>query len=196
VTTASGGDTRLFLAIASSGHWKDRTVASLVLAVKALGCEQHIGIQGGPYTHWNREELVADAFKVTATHLMFVDTDVAFRPDAIPRLLAHRKDVVGAMYNCKTLPPLNTIKMADDQGNLVGVKGEDVPRELFRCAALPGGFMLIDLARLRERVEPPYFTCEPPTGEDVFFCRKAAAAGLEIWCDPLIPVQHVGDYAY
>ncbi len=188
--------TCLFLGIASSGHWKDRTVASLVIAVKAIGCEAHLGIRAGPYTHWNREELVQDALETNATHLMMIDTDIVFGADAIPRLLAHQKDIVGAMYNCKSLPPLNTIKMADESGNLVSVKGEDIPRELFQCAALPGGFMLVDLARLRHCVEPPYFTCEPPIGEDVFFSRKCAAAGLCIWCDPSVEIGHVGEYVY
>ncbi len=32
--------------------------------------------------------------------------------------------------------------------------------------------------------------------EDVSFCRRAKAAGCEIWVDPCFEVQHIGDYAY
>lgn len=32
--------------------------------------------------------------------------------------------------------------------------------------------------------------------EDVSFCRRARAAGCEIWIDPSFEVQHIGDYAY
>ena len=32
--------------------------------------------------------------------------------------------------------------------------------------------------------------------EDVSFCRRAKAAGCEIWIDPSFEVQHIGDYPY
>jgi len=32
--------------------------------------------------------------------------------------------------------------------------------------------------------------------EDVSFCRRAKAAGCEIWVDPKFEVQHIGDYSY
>lgn len=32
--------------------------------------------------------------------------------------------------------------------------------------------------------------------EDYAFCRKARAAGFDIWCDPSFLVSHVGDYEY
>jgi hypothetical protein len=34
----------------------------------------------------------------TLTHLLFIDADVNWSPAALPRLLAHNKEIIGAMY--------------------------------------------------------------------------------------------------
>lgn len=53
----------------------------------------------------------------------------------------------------------------------------------------------IDLAAVKQQIErltdqAGFFQ------EDVSFCRRAKAAGCEIWIDPSFEVQHIGDYAY
>jgi GT2 family glycosyltransferase len=51
-----------------------------------------------------------------------------------------------------------------------------------------------------ERIEPPWFGLDEVRGhimtEDVWFCRQAWRRGIEVWCDPTIPVKHIGEYAY
>ena len=39
----------------------------------------------------------------TATHLMFIDADIGFEPEAVARLLAFDQDVVAGMYPIKVV---------------------------------------------------------------------------------------------
>ncbi len=155
----------------------------------------------GPYTHWNRDDIVEDAVGAGTDYLMMIDADMSFPPDAILRLLAHGKDVVGGFYLTKQLPPVNTVKMppvtydGDGVPVFAGEKDWTPPPEPFRCAALGTGFMLVNMRAL-ESVPRPLFPCVRPVGEDVAFCLQAAAEGLEVWCDPTFALKHIGDYLY
>jgi hypothetical protein len=63
--------------------------------------------------------------------------------------------------------------------------------------------MAIDIERV-QRIPRPLFDAPAiipnpevtPMGEDLYFCRKARAWGLEVWCDPTIEIKHIGDYEY
>jgi hypothetical protein len=33
-------------------------------------------------------------------------------------------------------------------------------------------------------------------GEDFNFCKDARKAGFDVWADPTIPIQHIGEYLY
>ena len=196
---------RILLGLPTNGDVKMGTVCSLMMAtnlIRALGHDLVFTVRAGPYTHWNREHLAQDAVKEEADYLMFVDTDVVFPAEGIATLLSRQKDVIGGMYNLKQDEPVTTIKLwkddsddADDGLRFKAVKDEPLPTEPFEVAALPTGFILIDVAVLRA-LPFPYFPCEFGIGEDVAFCLKVHDAGFEVWCDPTISIQHVGDKFY
>lgn len=51
-----------------------------------------------------RNRLVAQFMSMSeATHLMFIDSDIAFEPDLVHRMLMFGQDVVGGMYPAKAL---------------------------------------------------------------------------------------------
>lgn len=187
---------KLSIGIPCYDSMKVSTALSLVAAVKTLDCEIVLNAQRGPYMHWNRDQCLRNALEEGCSHLMFIDTDMVFPPDGISRLLALDKDVVGGGYNTKEVPSKATVKIADEDGVLLD--GEvALPQEPFRCWAVATGFMLINLGRVVEAgLQEPWFVAERPIGEDFYFCRLCADAGLEIWCDPTIPLQHLGDFAY
>lgn len=179
---------------------KAQTVLCLISALHELNCEVVLNFTKGTYLHDNRNFVVDEAIKNKATHLMFVDADVTFPPYAIKQLLLHDKDIIGGMYHLKRLPLVDTIKFADENGELVD-RTIVIPEKIFKCAVIPAGFMLIKLSCLGQ-IRRPYFEFGVEadgtsiTGEDVMFCKKARKAGLEIWCDPTIPMKHIGDYLY
>lgn len=138
----------------------------------------------------NRNKIVEEA--KGAEYLLFVDADMVFPEDVLKRLLAHGKEVVGVDSSFKELPRQTTIK--HDYA--------EMPKELFRARAVGGGILLIKTS-VFEKLEKPYFVMEHDQsegliskGEDVYFCEKARKAGIEIWCDPKIPIKHIGDYLY
>lgn len=177
------------------------TMLALILALRNI---QNIPIglnfRKGTYVHQARNEIVKTALEEKATHLMFIDSDLTFPPEGIRMLLDSKKDIIGGMYNMKSLPPVNTIKFADEHGNFKPVEGMEIKNEPFKCYAVPTGFMLIRLEAIKDMKNPFDFGSLPDgelIGEDVNFCIRAQKElGLEVWCDPRIKIGHIGQYLY
>ena len=156
--------------------------------------------EGSCYVHWNREELAEKALKGDYTHLWFVDTDVTFPPDTLDRLLAHNVEIVGGYYPGRVQNgAFDTLKIIKD--GVITPFPPPLPDKLFHSVdgyelvTIPTGCMLIRLDVLK-KLNPPYFRCERPVGEDVFFCAWLHNADVKIWCDPTIKVGHWGEKLY
>ena len=154
----------------------------------------------GPLLAQNREWIVTEALESGSERLVFVDTDLAFPPDALARLLIHDFPIIGGMYHLKHLPLENAMKLPDETGTGFFTGRVTLPSAPIRCAILPAGFLSLHLPTLQPRLTRPWFEYGyengQMVGEDVMFCRKAHAAGLDVWCDPTIPIKHLGRYAY
>lgn len=150
----------------------------------------------------NRTWLVRYALESGATHLLFVDSDMLFPADTIPKLLAHKKEIVGIKYKKREFP----VKWVYQP--LEGVPESET--ELFKVAHVGTGLMLIDLSIFKTLGQPknegerptPWFSFGRDSqgalamGEDVWFCNVARDAGLDVWVDPTIKVGHIGEYIY
>lgn len=148
----------------------------------------------------SRNWIAAQAIKNDCTHIWFSDDDMAYPPDALKRLLAHGKDIVGAAYSVRQVPKAYVIEYAE---SVRSDEELDKQTELFKCNALGGGMLLIK-TEVFEKVPQPHFGYKwTPEGavkmsNDWFFCEKARQAGFEIWCDPLLTqeVKHIGEWLY
>ncbi|MGE3622316.1 MAG: hypothetical protein AB7H77_00380 [Bdellovibrionales bacterium] len=139
-----------------------------------------------------RNQCVVTAQLVGATHVLFLDSDMVFPLDALKRLLAHGKDIVGALYSRRRAPfgptglPLDG---AGSEGNLLRMKN------------LPTGCLLISIS-VFEKLPKPWFSDrvegEQIVGEDIHFCERATAAGFEIWQDTTLSkeVGHIGEQIF
>lgn len=143
-----------------------------------------------------RNNGVAAAQQVGATHLFFIDSDMMIPPDALARLLAHGKPIVGGTYTKRRLPYDLTHRELD--GSPGRVKGEGL-REISR---LPTGCMLIDM-KVIAAMKKPYFhalwnTDGSQISEDNVFCDKAREAGFSVWLDESLSqeLQHLGQFGY
>src|SRR5689334_5859802 len=58
-----------------------------------------------------RNQCVAASQLIKATHILFLDSDMTFPLDVLKRLLAHNKDIVGALYARRRAPfgPIGTV---------------------------------------------------------------------------------------
>jgi len=197
---------RIGIGIPTYDTWKAAMALSLIGALNRLqGIEYSIIARKGCYLDILREECVQTALELKCDRLVFVDTDMMFPPEAIAQLLEAKKDIIGAAYNQKGLPLRSTVRLSD--GKDAFLEGVPVPTQPFKCAAVATGLMAINMHRLTDNMAPPYFAYESAQrlklaaklgrgGEDVAFCVRAAECGLEVWCDPTIPVKHLGEFAY
>ena len=210
---------KLVLASAGYGQVTSEFCYSLALAVKDLPCAMRLDYESGCYVHRNRNNLLDRALKSDATHLMFLDTDIAFPRDGIQQLIARQKPIIGGAYNLKK-PPVDgrtttTVKALerDLQGRPHGEWIMDKSKP-FECRAIPTGFMLIELDVLRrleaegrapefggDRAGSPdkgprnwfdFASYNGFVGEDVYFCDFVRERGVPIWCDPTIRLGHIG----
>lgn len=185
-------------------HFKAEMAISLIGALLRFPYALHFTVQRGCYLDVNREMLMRDALTAKSDYLLFVDTDLVFRKDALEQLLQSGKDIVGANYYEKRIPLVSTVKPLGPNGQMATdgklIQGE-LPAEPFQVAAVATGLMCINLKRLRERWPTgPYFAFGTLgtqfEGEDVGFCRRAREQGLEVWCDPRINVLHMGEMPF
>lgn len=198
---------KLVIGICSGGTIRIETMTSLYSDLINLAQQDippNLLVQVGGYKDINCNVLVEHSKAQGMTHLMFVDTDMIFPEDGISRLLSHDKDIVGGNYNIRLDPTSGefsgpTVKMLVN-GEPVSMIAKDFPTELFKCYALPLGFMLVKMS-VFDKLTRPYFETHIDANnkhmtEDIDFCVKANEAGFDLWCDPTIQIGHIGSYTY
>ena len=158
--------------------------------------EVHLAFLRGTYLPRARAGLVKYAEDRTATHILWLDSDMRFPKDTLLRLLGHEKHVVAANYPMRTPPIIPTV--VDEQHQPV-FESEDLTEQ--RTCGM--GVMLTSM-EVFQKIGKPYFAvgysraADDYSGEDTFFCERARAAGYAIWIDgPLSEeVQHLGEFAF
>jgi hypothetical protein len=141
-----------------------------------------------------RNQCAGAAQLMSATHLLFLDTDMIFPADTLTRLLSHDKDIVGAGYS-QRMPPFHPLTVTEDGEHIHIAAG------MRKVRLLPTGCMLVRTA-VFSMLTKPYFNLvaegEQLRGEDYYFCERARAAGFEIWCDGDLSSQigHIGQKIY
>lgn len=191
-------NTRVCCAIPNNGQIRTRTVFALTRMIKSLSVPYDVLTHESCYIHVNRERLAQRAIEGGYSHILFLDSDMYFEKDALERLLARDKDIVGADYNYRELPLRGIMKTEDREGNTINM---DYPDGLKKCAALGTGFLLIKTSVFDKLTHPWFFyesdeNGETIQGDDIWFCNKALKAGFDIWCDTTIKIYHLGEYLF
>ena len=188
---------KIAIGIATMGIVKTKTLFSIVQLIKKFP-DTNLVTWEGCNVHQARENIVMEALKGDCTHILFIDSDMIFEADAVGTLLSRDRDIIGVDYNMRKLPLISTVKIHDEEGNIVK---KDLPGGTFECYAVSTGFMLIK-REVFEKLAHPWFMMEHDdkgnmvVGSDMWFCREARRAGYSIICDPSIKVGHIGDYIY
>jgi hypothetical protein len=197
-------DAKVVIGIPCYGTMAARTGLALAMQARFLPGLHDIRTCTGTYLHRNRELLLSGALDTPGvTHLMFIDTDLVFPPDGIQRLLALNVDIVGANYNQRSQSQVM------ERGSLTATvkpfghneqESVAIPTEPFKCRAVATGFMLVRLDAVRDMPRPWFFFGEEEggqlIGEDIWFCDRARSYGLDVWCEPRIPVGHIGEWIF
>jgi len=148
---------------------------------------------------YNRNQICRNALELGCEYLLFLDTDMTFPPDMVPRLIGAGKDVISGVY-FKKRPPYAPVPGMFSPGDPLGQHIEpiaDLSGGLVRADVVGGGCLLIRRCLL-EAVGQPWFsyeidkrTGERSVTEDVGFCRRVLEKGFEIWVDTSIKCGHI-----
>ena len=169
-----------------------------------------------------RNALVAVFMASAHSHLLFIDADIEWAPDAVLRLIGADKDMICGAYPRKSLPISYAINMKRDAQGRVRRCPDSGAVEIRDAAT---GFLMIrrtPIERLiaaypeTRYIEASGFTPEQAAytyalfdtmvdassgtplflTEDFGFCHRWRSIGGEIWLDPTIKLNHHGAAAY
>lgn len=202
---------KLFVAVPSGEYWHRLFGTSLAMMIGELACKPVLNYQAVDFRIHNvrgsilprsRERLTDLALAWGASHMLFVDSDMAFPSDLVHRLAAHQKWIMACNCATKQIPASTTarLKSITKQGGEPVYSDKSGIEKVWRVGT---GVMLIDM-RVFLKIKKPWFpiTWIPEInnyeGEDWGFCRKAEEAGLAIYVDHDASrlIGHAGEMVY
>lgn len=143
--------------------------------------------------------LIADWVVRGYDYLFSVDSDIAFAPDTLSRLLAHDVDVVSGLY-IQRKPGQHILEVYESNGlgGVVNIPyGKIAGRGLVPIASCGFGCVLVK-AQVMRAIPYPHFKYHSAidhantVSEDVDFCRKATDKGFKLYADSTIHCRHIG----
>lgn len=178
------------------------------------GVEYMLDYNVGMSIDWARSRMATAFLKSDATHLLFIDDDIAFAADLPFRMLCENVDVVAVPYRRKQREVKYNIRH--------GVRVKTIPGRPYMVGvdSIATGMMMIR-RNVLEKLEPtvPEFLYDDKgekgrlffrhqlvddemvggvsyMGEDYYFCKIAKDAGFDIWAYVDEELGHIGTYAF
>lgn len=157
-----------------------------------------------------RNKIIETFMNSSCTHLLCIDSDLGWPSQAVLAMMQSGNEFVAGIYPSRGeksfifRPKLNEDKsLVKNDKNQIGME------------YIPAGFMLLKrsvIEKMREKFPELYYEPKADSlkfakgwcffntevwngefwGEDYVFCRKAREAGVDIWVDPLIEFDHLG----
>ncbi len=196
---------KLCIAIVSNRDHKAAFVGSLYALTQHLthqgknyGVEQHAVSIGAGHSclSMGRQQALIFATKHAFSHVLFLDDDMAFAPDAVQVLSQRKVAVVGANYTTKSDTPRYVA--VDANRNPVSSKNKKGIEEIARIGM---GMLLVEMQAIAHIPAPHFEVLWDKKGyisEDLYFCDKLRANGVKIHVDHDVSqhIGHVGEYIY
>ena len=182
----------------------------LYLASNAIQSIMRIHTSGSLLVR-ERNDLIKSFLESDCTHMLFIDSDIAWNPIDVQRMINFDEDFVAALYPARGPEKCFLFR---------GVYGENKRMEisekkLLEMEYVPAGFMMLKRNTLQKMIDFfPELYYEPKDeslkhtrghclfdteiwdgefwGEDYVFCRRARKCGFKIWIDPTIKLDHAG----
>lgn len=167
-------------------------------------------INGGSLVHAARNKILSEFMKSDCTHILCVDADLGWEPTAVLQMLEADEEIIAGVYPDRRTGDLIFRPILNDDSTIIQKKG------LILAELVPAGFLLIKREAL-EKIQkhfPDYnyqmilddenkeehfsfFDTEIDQnktfwGEDYVFCKRAHAAGVDVWMHPNIDFNHAG----
>lgn len=210
---------KLFIAFPCYDSVKIETMVSIFnLAVELTKANLYITIKTikSPLIHKSRNYLASAFLATDCNYMLFIDSDLEFKPDAIIRMLVAKKDIILTPYRAKT--PISQHTYPVEFKEEINV----LPGDLIEVNAGPTGLMLIHRnvfekimkqnpelkIKNKINVSTPedykyyynFFDLSFKDGitknEDITFCNLAIKSGFKIYANIKSTVAHHGDYSW
>lgn len=110
--------------------------------------------------HWSRNWLLTEQLKSGKpwTHVLFIDDDIVVEPDALVRLLSHKKDIIAGLCTRRNDPPVPNMRFYDSEAGDTRQIWEWPENQLVEVDAVGTGLMLLSMHAV-EQVAQVYFDC-------------------------------------
>ena len=145
----------------------------------------------------NRNLIIDDALANNCSHILFLDDDMAFGPDALMRLIRHDKDIISGLYLNRNHPhsPVIFDYASLEEGMCSRRPLREGESGLIEVEAAGFGFLLVK-TDIFKFMEPPYVRTgefhKDRRSEDISFCCRARKIGIRIYCDLDCRIGHIG----
>lgn len=165
---------------------------SLALLQKK-GHETAIDFKIGSLVYESRNQLAKKAIEMGADYTLWLDSDMAFPPDTLFKLLEADKDIVSGLYFRRS-PPYSLVAFSKCDTQKKEWADQAVPDKLATTEAVGFGCVLIKTQVLVDVAEQFVTWFEPMNGfgEDLSFCWRARQCGYEIFLEPKVSCGHIG----
>lgn len=159
-----------------------------------------VGFQISSLVYTARNKLAQQAVSTGSDFVLWLDSDMVFKPDLLQRFMKHMEnpeiDMVSGLYFRRSAPytPVlfNKLEITDERCDTS--EFETIPDTVFEVGGCGFGGVLMRTsviinvaARFGEMFAPIN-----GVGEDLSFCWRARQCGTKILCDPSIELGHVG----
>jgi len=145
--------------------------------------------------HMNREELVKQALKWEATHVMFLDDDMYFPPEVLDIMLGRRQPFVACNYPKRGFP-ISFIAIRPDGKGTIRTEKDSTGLEEANYAGF--GVSLFEAQIFEKTARPWFLPMFIEAAEDNPFCERVRQAGFKVYVDHDASklVGHVGTHVY
>lgn len=191
-------DKKILIAIPSMDYVASGFAGSLATLAKIGECK--ISFICSSLIYDARNKLAAQAIESEADYILWLDSDMTFKPDTLIRLLKdiedNKLDIVSALYFRRSHPyspvAFSKFDFVDNEAVFENYTGE--LSGLHKVEGVGFGCLLMD-AQVVFDVFGKYGDCFSPiakVGEDLSFLWKARQLGYETYLDCDIKCGHVG----
>ena len=163
-----------------------------------------VQIMEGSLIYNSRTHLANIALAENYTHVMWIDSDMAFPSDVLTRLIEDDKDIVTCICYGRVGKHAPCAYKSVKKGNkrkpgvIVPIDITENMPKLIEVAGCGAAMMLVKTdvyrkinKRLHEWYDPKW-----NLGEDLSFTERAKRCGYKIWCDTTIDIGHIGSAVY
>ena len=194
---------RILIAIPTNRNIEAQTFKSIYDLITPEGCTVDFQFFWGYQVDQVRNLIANWTMGHNYDYLFAVDSDIAFAPDTLIKLLTHNKDIVSGVY-IQRIPGRHTIEIMrkNDQGGITHVNWGDIKGQgLVPIDGCGFGCVLIK-TEVFKAIPYPHFLYHSAidhsntVSEDVHFCNQARNHGFTLWADTSITCDHIGSWTF